>query len=114
LITVIGYLQGQWASLPAEPELGMKRCIIRGISVGSRQQLEQMNKAIEANDIHLVIDKKVFSLEQRKDAYQYEVRSAFFGRAGGTKCWWKAQREQKHFGKVMIMVEQQGSTIAKP
>jgi NADPH:quinone reductase-like Zn-dependent oxidoreductase len=44
LITTIGYLQGRGADLPSELELGMKRCVIRGIMVGSRQQFEQMNK----------------------------------------------------------------------
>lgn len=32
--------------------------------LGSRQQLEQMNEAVERNDIHPVIDEKVFSLEK--------------------------------------------------
>ena len=39
LITIIGYLQGQSADLLSELELGMKRCVIRGIMVGSRQQI---------------------------------------------------------------------------
>lgn len=32
--------------------------------LGSRQQLKQMIEAIERNDIHLVINEKVFSLEK--------------------------------------------------
>jgi NADPH:quinone reductase-like Zn-dependent oxidoreductase len=75
LVTIIGYLQGQVSNLPAELERGMKRCILRGIMVGSRQQFEQMNKAIETNDIHPIIDKTAFSLEQLKEAFQYQVSS---------------------------------------
>ena len=54
--------------------------------VGSRQQFEEMNAAIEANNIKPVIDEKVFSLEQLKEAYQF-------------------QWDQKHFGKVGIKIE---------
>lgn len=48
-------------------------CIARGVYVGSRQQMEDMVAAIEANDIHPVVDSKVFSLEQAKEAYEYQV-----------------------------------------
>jgi hypothetical protein len=79
-------------------------CTIRGILVGSRLQFEDMNsridsdfcllnmeayaliEAIEANDIHPVVDKKVFNLEQAKEAYQY-------------------QWDQKHFGKLCIKID---------
>jgi NADPH:quinone reductase-like Zn-dependent oxidoreductase len=60
-------------------------CIVRGVLVGSRLQFEAMNRAIEANDIHPVIDEKVFTLDQAKDAYQY--------------MW-----DQKHFGKLCIQI----------
>ena len=33
-------------------------------------QFEEMNKAVEANDIKPVIDQKVFKLEEAKEAYQ--------------------------------------------
>jgi len=39
LITIIGYLQGQSVDLPSELQLGMKRCVIRGIMADSRQQI---------------------------------------------------------------------------
>jgi len=45
-----------------------------------------MNRAIEANDIHPVVDEKVFNLTELKDAYQY--------------MW-----DQKHFGKLTIKIE---------
>lgn len=40
---------------------------VRGLFVGSRLQFEQMNAAIEANNIKPVIDEKVFTLEQLKE-----------------------------------------------
>ena len=44
-----------------------------------------MNRAIEANNIHPVVDKKVFDLVNLRDAYEY--------------MW-----NQKHFGKLCIKV----------
>jgi NADPH:quinone reductase-like Zn-dependent oxidoreductase len=51
--------------------------------VGSRLQFEEMNRAIEANNIQPVVDEKVFKLAEAKEAYQY--------------MW-----DQKHFGKLTI------------
>jgi D-arabinose 1-dehydrogenase-like Zn-dependent alcohol dehydrogenase len=47
---------------------------VRGLLVGSRKQFEEMNRAIEANNIHPIVDEKVFELAQLKDAYEYMVR----------------------------------------
>jgi NADPH:quinone reductase-like Zn-dependent oxidoreductase len=49
-------------------------------------QFEDMNRAIEANKIKPVVDEKVFSLDEARDAYQY--------------MW-----EQKHFGKLAIRID---------
>jgi len=61
-------------------------CTVRGVLVGSRLQFEEMNRAIEANDIKPIVDEKVFTLDEAKDAYQY--------------MW-----DQKHFGKLCIKIE---------
>jgi NADPH:quinone reductase-like Zn-dependent oxidoreductase len=45
-----------------------------------------MNRAVEANNIKPVVDSKVFTLDQVKEAYEYQ---------------WNA----KHFGKVGIAIE---------
>ena len=58
---------------------------MRGLLVGSRQQFEDMNAAIEANDIHPVVDEKVFDLSELKEAYQHMF-------------------DQKHFGKMVIKI----------
>jgi NADPH:quinone reductase-like Zn-dependent oxidoreductase len=57
---------------------------LHGIFVGNRAMFEDMNSAIQVNDIHPVID-KVFPFEEAVQAYEY-------------------QRSQAHFGKVVISV----------
>ena len=57
-------------------------CTVRGILVGSRLQFEQMNRAVEAADIHPVIDPKVFKLEEVKDAYNYQFGQGHVGKVG--------------------------------
>lgn len=85
VITLIGFLGGVKPKTTALEAL-MKVCTFRGVYVGSREMLEEMVACIEANDIHPVVDKKVFTLEQAKEAYEY--------------MW-----DKKHFGKVAIKVE---------
>lgn len=57
----------------------MNICTVRGILIGSRPQFEQINRAIVANEIHPVVDEKVFELSQVREAYGY-------------------MRDQKHLG----------------
>lgn len=85
VISIIGFLSGQKTDITAVHAL-MHICTFRGVYVGSRQQLEDMISCIEANDIHPVVDDKVFTLEQAKEAYQY--------------MW-----DKKHFGKIGIKIE---------
>lgn len=86
VITIIGFVGGQTDQQPTFLDALMNLCTVRGVLVGSRAQFEDMNRAIEANDIHPIVDKQVFTLDQTKDAYQY--------------MW-----EQKHFGKLAIKIE---------
>lgn len=86
IISIIGFLggvdpKGQPPILAALNNI----CTIRGVYVGSKALMNDMIKAIEVNDIHPVIDQKVFSLDQTKDAYEY--------------MW-----AQKHFGKITISI----------
>ncbi|ROW07220.1 hypothetical protein VMCG_03814 [Cytospora schulzeri] len=85
VISIIGFLGGGKPKTTALDCL-IHVCTFRGVYVGSRQLLEDMVAAIEANDIHPVVDDKVFTLEQAKEAYQY--------------MW-----DKKHFGKVAIKIE---------
>lgn len=85
VISIIGFLGGFSKDQPTFLECLNNICTVRGILVGSRLQFEAMNRAIEANDIHPVVDEKVFELKDLKEAYQY--------------MW-----DQKHFGKLTIKV----------
>ena len=72
IISVIGFLGG------AEPKESVIEslthiCTIRGVYVGSRDQMEDMVVAMEANNIHPVMDEKVFNLETAREAYEYMV-----------------------------------------
>lgn len=84
LITIIGFLTGlKSQAQPKILDVFAQMCQVRGILVGSKEQFEDMNRAIEANNIHPVIDSNVFKFEQAREAFQY-------------------QWDQKHFGKVVI------------
>lgn len=47
--------------------------IVRGVSVGSRLQMEEMNKAIDGVGLKPVVDEKIFKFSEVKEAYQYLV-----------------------------------------
>ncbi|UJR07058.1 hypothetical protein I4U23_011346 [Adineta vaga] len=65
--------------------LGKNACI-RGISIGSVQQFNTMNDAIEMHKIKPIID-KIFEFEDLKSAYEY-------------------QWSQKHIGKIVVKIPQ--------
>ncbi len=85
VITIIGFIGGMDKNQPTFLETLNNICTVRGILVGSRLQMEDMVRAIEANDLHPVVDEKVFELKDLKEAYEY--------------MW-----DQKHFGKLTIKV----------
>ena len=70
IINLIGFLGGKKSELTLDLFRG---CITRGVHVGSRQQMEEMVNAIEANDIHPIIDHRVFGFEEVRDAFNYVV-----------------------------------------
>lgn len=74
VISVIGFLGG--ASPKGQPSILdtlSNICTVRGVYVGSKALMRDMVRAIEANDIHPVMDEKVFTLDQTRDAYEYMV-----------------------------------------
>ena len=86
VISVIGFLGGPKSEAePTTSQALSAGCIIRGVSTGSKVQLQAMNRAIEASNIHPIVDPKAFGFDEVKNAYQY-------------------QWEQKNFGKVVIHV----------
>ena len=86
VISVIGFLGGMSKDQPSCLEALYHMCTIRGVLVGSKQQFEEMNRAIDACGIKPVVDEGRFGFEGVKEAYQY--------------MW-----EQKHFGKVTVRID---------
>ena len=72
VITVIGLIGGKNAP-DSITEALRKICTLRGIHVGSREQMEEMMAGIEANGIQPVLDKQVFDLEELPEALEYLV-----------------------------------------
>ncbi|KAF2188126.1 alcohol dehydrogenase [Zopfia rhizophila CBS 207.26] len=85
VISIIGFVGGFGKEQPSFLDCLTNICTVRGLLVGSRLQFEDMNRAIEANDIHPIVDEKVFDLAHAREAYEY--------------MW-----DQKHFGKLCIKV----------
>lgn len=85
LSAIIGFVGGFSKEQPTFLDCLSHQCTVRGLLVGSRLQFEAMNAAIEQNDIHPVVDEKVFQLSELKEAYQYMF-------------------DQKHFGKLAIKI----------
>ncbi|HTU10759.1 MAG TPA: NAD(P)-dependent alcohol dehydrogenase [Allosphingosinicella sp.] len=56
-----------------------KGASLRGILVGSRRMHLDLNRALEASDIHPVID-RVFPFEEAIEAYRYQATPALFGK----------------------------------
>jgi D-arabinose 1-dehydrogenase-like Zn-dependent alcohol dehydrogenase len=75
VISVIGLLTG---ASPKDNimETLSRLCTIRGVYVGSREQMEEMVRVIEEHDIHPVVDEKVFTLETARQAYEYMVSAS--------------------------------------
>jgi len=75
VISIIGFVGGtKDPNQPGFLENLLRLCTTRGLLVGSRNQMEEMCRAIEANldKLRPVIDSKVFKLEELKEAYDYQ------------------------------------------
>lgn len=83
--TVSSFVEPDSGKEPTFIETVFSTFTVRGVAVGSRLQLEDMNRAIEFNDIHPVLDDKVFALEDAPEAFEY--------------MW-----NQRHFGNVIIQI----------
>ena len=82
VISVIGFLGGISKGEPSFLETLNTSSIVRGILVGSRVQLEEFTRDIDANLIKPVVDENVFALEEQNECYQYMV-SGFWNPMGG-------------------------------
>jgi NADPH:quinone reductase-like Zn-dependent oxidoreductase len=76
-ISLIGLLAGS-GQIDPMPML-LKSITLQGIFVGSRQMFEEMNRAMEINNVHPIVD-RVFPFAQARDAYRYLESGAHFGK----------------------------------
>ncbi len=74
-ISQIGFVASQRPNLDLT-RIVFRQTAIRGIAVGSTRSFERMNKFLETNSIHLVID-RVYTLDQAREAYAHLARGAF-------------------------------------
>ena len=77
-ISIVGLLAGFEAKIDVL-SLIHQQATIRGLEVGGTHQFEAMNRAIEAFNIHPVID-RIFPLEQIKEALKYFEQGLHFGK----------------------------------
>lgn len=77
-ISVIGILTGIAGELQLVPAL-VRQLRLQGVLVGSRAQQQEMIRAIDANGIHPVIDKR-FALDEIVDAFRYQESNQHFGK----------------------------------
>lgn len=78
-VSIIGALTGAAQELNVLPVL-MRHVRLQGIIVGSRTMFEAMNRAIEATNLRPVIDAKVFSFGEAKQALEYMSTGNHFGK----------------------------------
>lgn len=75
VITIVGSVGGgEGKEIPSLLDCWINLYTARGIWVGSRQQMEEMCRAIEANLDRLrpVVDPRRFTLDKVKEAYEYQ------------------------------------------
>jgi NADPH:quinone reductase-like Zn-dependent oxidoreductase len=77
-IAVIGILGGFVKDLNVAAIFGAN-AFIHGVTVGSRDHFESMTRAIEANGVKPVIDKR-FPLDQAREAFECMKAGAHFGK----------------------------------
>jgi D-arabinose 1-dehydrogenase-like Zn-dependent alcohol dehydrogenase len=75
IISLVGHLD---SSEPLDPpfnpvEVLASQATIRAIGAGNRQDFVALMRAIDANHIKPVIDKKVFKMDEAREAYQHMV-----------------------------------------
>ena len=84
VIHIIGAINYLDQTLPPDSvtisDVIVHMCIVRGFLVGSRRQMEDMVCAVEADDIHPIIDKQVFPFKEAKEAYRYLRQQRYIGK----------------------------------
>lgn len=78
-VALVGYLGGQSEERPLMMEAFRRMCVVRGVAVGDRRQFSDMNAAVEHNNITPLVDRKVFRLEDAREAYQVSQKNFMTG-----------------------------------
>ncbi|NKI16163.1 NAD(P)-dependent alcohol dehydrogenase [Spongiibacter sp. KMU-166] len=78
-ISMIGVLAGFSGEVPTAAIMG-RQLKVKGITVGSRRQQQDMIRAIDVNGIRPVIDDKIFALESLAEAFRYQESGGHFGK----------------------------------
>ncbi|MCM0612918.1 NAD(P)-dependent alcohol dehydrogenase [Marinobacter sediminum] len=77
-ISLIGVLTGRAGEVPTA-KLMAKQARLQGLIVGSRAHQHEMIRAIEANNMHPILDRS-FALEEIADAFRHEESGKHFGK----------------------------------
>jgi NADPH:quinone reductase-like Zn-dependent oxidoreductase len=77
-VSLIGILTGAAGEINPMPIL-FKNARMQGILVGSRQMFDEMNRAIEVNQLRPIVD-RVFPFSEAREAYRYLESGAHFGK----------------------------------
>lgn len=77
-IALIGVLTGNEGKIPTT-KLMAKQARLQGLIVGSRENQQDLVRALESNGVKPVID-KTFKLEELSDAFRYEEAGKHFGK----------------------------------
>lgn len=86
VISIIGFLGGKSDTLGTKSvDFLTSLAIVRGISVGSKEQFKAMNAFIEEHDLQPIVDATVFPFEEARGAFE-------------------ALQGQKQWGKIVIQV----------
>ena len=75
VISIVGAVGSMSEKQPNVLDIWNHGCIVRGILVGSKVDLEDLVKAVEANgkELRPVVDRKIFKgIEKARDAYEYQ------------------------------------------
>ncbi|MEX1220532.1 MAG: NAD(P)-dependent alcohol dehydrogenase [Idiomarina sp.] len=77
-IALIGVLTGNEGKIPTT-KLMAKQARLQGLIVGSRENQQDLVRALESNGVKPIIDKS-FKLEELADAFRYEEAGKHFGK----------------------------------
>nr|CDQ33678.1 Alcohol dehydrogenase [Virgibacillus halodenitrificans] len=77
-ISLIGVLTGRGGEIPTA-KLMAKQARLQGLIVGSRRDQVEMIRAIDASDLHPVIDRR-FALDEIAEAFRHQEAGRHFGK----------------------------------